>query len=406
VTEIPGGSLTMFSAFLLGLGLNLTPCVYPMLSITVSLFGGRKENRGHLASFLKAGVYVLGIATMYSALGVAAALTGELFGSLLQSKFVLIGIALLLCTLSLSMFGFYNFQAPAWLIQKIGSEKRAGFLGIYFSGLLVGVFAAPCIGPPVIALLTFVGTRKDVWFAFWIFFVMSLGLGFPYLILGTFSNLIRKLPKSGVWMVWVEHLFGVILLVIAAFYFSIALYPPFLHVLPTVALALAGIYLGFFDQTGKTNMNFARLKKIAGALAVIAGIALLLMQPKETLAWEKYDPAKLQIAREEKKPVILDFYADWCIPCHELDQFTYSNPDVIRALEGFYKIKVDLTNPDSSKSSELIDRFHVQGVPTVIFVGPDGNEAADARIPGFATPEEFLSVIRSLPFETNVKLKK
>lgn len=401
MNEIPGGSVTFLSAFLVGLALNLTPCVYPMISVTISLFGAKKESQSHLTSFVKALVYVLGIATMYTTLGVTAAFTGEIFGVLLQSKWVLIGIGLLLILLSLSMFGVYNFQIPPWLIQKLGSGRRIGFVGIYLSGLLVGIFAAPCIGPPIVAMLTFAGTRGDVWFAFWIFFAMSLGLGLPYLILGTYSRLIQKLPKSGTWMVWVERLFGVVLLSVAAFYLTIAIYPSFLHLLPMVCILLGGIYLGFLDPTGKTSAGFVTFKRLAGLAAILLSFFLFYGTPKTTVVWETYTPEKLTLAQESKKPVILDFYADWCIPCHELDQFTYSDPKVQSALNDFVKIKIDLTNPENPAFAKLIENYELLGVPTVIFLGPDGKEAVQARLNGFVTPEEFLEVIQSLPWQQN-----
>ena len=406
-TEIPGGSLTLIGVFFAGLGLNLTPCVYPMLTVTISLFGGSKgmiEKPAH--AFLKAVIYVLGIATMYSALGVVAALTGGLFGSLLQNKLVLVGIAFLLLALALSMFGFYTFQLPSWFIEKVGNAGRATFFGIYLSGLLVGVFAAPCIGPPVIALLAFVGTKGDPIFAFWIFFVMSLGLGFPYLILGTFSSLIKKLPRSGAWLLWVEHLFGALLAALAAFYFIIALAPTFLPWLPAAALLIGGIYLGFLEKSGAPSKSFSRFKQVVGICAIGAATLLPILQPKEKLTWEEYTPGVLELAKREMKPVILDFYAEWCIPCHEIEQFTYTNKQVIETVQGFKRIKVDLTDLNAEAPSKLVEQFKVVGVPTILFLDPVGQEASEARITGFVSPDEFLSIIRSLPFQTKPQLEK
>ncbi|MBI4388516.1 MAG: thioredoxin family protein [Candidatus Omnitrophica bacterium] len=400
ITDIPGGTITLIGVFLAGLGLNLTPCVYPMLTVTVSLFGGSKSAVQNPArAFLKASIYVLGIATMYSVLGVVAAFTGEFFGTLLQSKWVLIGIAFLLFALALSMFGVYTFQLPGWLIQKAGSEQRASLFGIYLSGLFVGVFAAPCIGPPVIALLTFVGTKGDPTFAFWMFFVMSLGLGTPYLILGTFSGLLKKLPRSGAWLVWMEHLFGVVLLALTLFYLMIALAPMLLSWLPVITLLSGGIYLGFLEKSGVASKSFSRFKKTVGVLAIAVAILFPMLQPKEKLVWGEYTPQALELAQKEGKPVILDFYADWCIPCHEIEQFTYSNPEVIHALDGFTRLKVDLTELDAKGPAKLVEQFKVVGVPTILFLDPQGEEVEEARITGFVVPEEFLSIIRSLPFE-------
>jgi len=399
MTDIPGGPLAIVIIFLIGLGLNLTPCVYPMLSITISLFGTEKHRQEHRAvAFLKACIYVLGISTMYSLLGLSAAFTGEVFGSLLQHKWVLVSIALLLVALSLSMFGFFTFQMPSWLIQRLGAQKRADFIGIYVSGLLVGIFAAPCIGPPVIALLTFVGTRGDPWFGFWVFFVMSLGLGFPYLILGTFSGWIHKLPKSGVWMIWVEHLFGVILLTVAAFYLMTAFKPDFIRWLPALALLGGGVALGFVDKTGEQSVRFTRFKRVAGILALAFGISMIAQGPKQSIAWEPFSSAALEDSKVAGEPVILDFYADWCIPCHELDHYTYTDPHVIETLQSFRKLKIDLTQISSPESVKVIDRFDILGVPTIVFLDPMGQEVPETRIPGFIQPEDLVELIRAFPF--------
>ena len=194
--ETRGSLLTFFAIFLIGLALNLTPCVYPMLSVTVSLFGSQAETK-FLRVFIKAVLYVIGIATMYSVLGVMAALGGGLFGSWLQSPWVLGGIAVLLFTLALSSFGLYQIQMPFWLTSKLGGTSGSGYIAIYLSGLVVGIFAAPCVGPPVIALLTFIATKGSAAYGFWTFFTLALGLGFPYLILATFSGLLKKIPRSG-----------------------------------------------------------------------------------------------------------------------------------------------------------------------------------------------------------------
>ena len=169
-----GSAFAFLAIFLIGLALNLTPCVYPMMSITVSLFGGQAETGG-IRMFLKAVTYVLGIATMYSVLGVTAALGGGLFGSWLQSPWVLGGIGMLLLGMALSNFGLYQIQMPYWLTSKLGGTTGTGLISLYLSGLVVGVFAAPCIGPPVIALLAVVSAKADPVFGFWVFFTLSIG---------------------------------------------------------------------------------------------------------------------------------------------------------------------------------------------------------------------------------------
>ncbi len=234
--------------FITGLAVNLTPCVYPMLTVTVALFkppqarpasGGGQQVR-LLPSFGKAFIYVLGMAVMYSSLGVFAAMTWALFGGILQNKWVVLTVAVLMLGLALSMFGVFQIRIPSGLLQKLERLRKIRFLGLFFAGMFVGIFAAPCIGPPVLALLTSVADRGNPLFGFLSFFVFSLGLGFPYLILGTFSRLLKKIPKAGSWLMWVEHAFGVILLGFSFYYFVIAVNPEFVEWVLPVTLVLGG----------------------------------------------------------------------------------------------------------------------------------------------------------------------
>ncbi|MDD5217515.1 MAG: cytochrome c biogenesis protein CcdA [Candidatus Omnitrophica bacterium] len=402
MTPVLNFLITTVAVFIMGLGLNLTPCVYPMISVTLSLFSGQKET-GRRAAFLRALVYVAGIATMYSTLGVVAAMTGQLFGGLLQNRWVLVAIAFAMIALAMSLFGFYQIQMPSWLLNKFGKRQGAGFMGVYFSGLLVGIFAAPCVGPPIIALLTFVGTKGDPLLAFWMFFVLSLGLGLPYLLLGTYSGLIRKFPKSGIWMIWVERFFGFILIVLAAFYVFSAFQPALLKWLLPLALVGGGVFLGFVESSGNQLVVFQRLKRALGVIAISIGILIPLSVSKQGVIWEPYQAEKLAAATEAGESVILDFYASWCIPCHELERFTYSNPDVIKAFSPFRKFKVDLTSPNDPKVVDLVQHYNIVGVPAVIFLDPDGREIESARISGFIPANELLTMLNAPDFQKRLK---
>lgn len=408
-----GTLLALLAIFFVGLALNLTPCVYPMLSVTVAIFGVERDPRlGRV--FFKAVLYVLGIATMYSALGTFAALTGGLFGAVMQSPWVLLLIALLLAALALSMFGLYEIRLPSALMSRLGRTSAVGLLGVYFSGLVVGVFAAPCIGPPIIALLALVGARGDPWFGFGSFFVLALGLGAPYLVLGTFSGLLKRLPRSGAWLVWVRKVFGVVLLGVAFFYAALGFFPGLLRWAPILALALGGVYIGFLERSGNDRAMFRRMKRIAGLHALGGALVLLslelpvrnaikgyprlakilaplIREQRTTLEWQTYQPERIAAAKAAQQPVVLDFYADWCIPCHELDRNTFSDPEVQRALRDYVRLKVDLTRMDSPEHRELIETFQIQGVPTVIFLDQQGQERPDTRVLGYLPPVDFLS---------------
>ena len=389
------GSLVAFLAiFVIGLALNLTPCVYPMLSVTVSLFGAQTETNPAKV-FLKAVIYVLGIASMYSVLGVSAALGGGLFGSWLQSPWVLGTIALLLFAMALSSFGAYQIQMPYWLTSKLGGTTGTGIISVYLSGLVVGVFAAPCIGPPVIALLTMVGTKGDPVFGFWAFFVLSLGLGFPYLILGTFSGLLKKIPKSGAWLVWVERIFGVILTGAALFYFSLAIVPKYAVYVVPLTLFIGGIYLGFIDNSGKDRPFLKRIQWGVGGLCVLLALYFGNGLRQSGISWESYSEQKLVEAKADGMPVIMDFYADWCIPCLELERNTFTNPEVAKGAKEFLRLKVDLTHFDSPEAEALRKKYDISGVPTIVFLKSDGEESAESRIVGFVPPSEFVKKLKA-----------
>ncbi|MBN1398168.1 MAG: thioredoxin family protein [Bacteroidetes bacterium] len=393
VFDEKGALIAFFAIFLIGLALNLTPCVYPMLSVTISLFGSQSETNT-IRIFLKALIYVLGIASMYSVLGVTAALGGGLFGSWLQSPWILGAIAVLLLALALSSFGLYNFRMPYWLTSRLGGISGTGFIALYLSGLVVGVFAAPCVGPPVIALLTLVAAKGDALFGFWIFFILSMGLGLPYLILGTFSGLIKKIPRSGSWLVWIEHVFGVILTGVALFYLALAIAPKeTIYVIPLV-LVIGGIYLGFIDNSGKNTPPLKKVQWIFGIAAILLGTYYTGSIEEPGITWEKYSEMNLIEAKENSMPVILDFSADWCIPCLELDRNTWTDSRVIEATKDLSRLKVDLTQFDSPESEILRKKFNISGVPTIVFIRADGNEAINSRIVGYVPPDEFLEKLK------------
>jgi len=333
------------------------------------------------------------MASMYSVLGLFAALTGGFFGAALQNQWVLLALSLLMFVLALSMFGLYEFQAPSSILNWIGGKRRAGNIGIFLSGLFVGVFATPCIGPPIVALLALVGKSTNPLSGFFVFFVLALGLGLPYLILGTFSGLLTKLPKSGEWLVWVKKVFGVVLLGLSLFYLSLSLYADFLPLVVPTALVGGGLYLGFLDQTGNKNRLFTGFKQLLGVAAILVGVSFIFVKPVPGVAWEPYTSEKINLAKQSGKPVIIDFYADWCIPCHELDRYTYSNPQVIQALEPFVRLKVDVTNPNTPEAVEPVEHFEVLGVPTILFLDPKGNEVRGSRITGYVAAAEFLKTL-------------
>lgn len=390
-----GSFATFLTLFLIGLALNLTPCVYPMLGVTVSIFGGRGA-APPLQAFGMAVVYVMGIALMYSVLGLVAAFSGGLFGSALQSPIVLIVIGLLLVALSLSMFGLYEIQLPPALMMKLGGQTATGAMGVFASGLLVGVFAAPCIGPPIVALLAIVGAKGDPVFGFTSFFTLSMGLGAPYLVLGTFSNLLARLPRSGEWMVWVKKVFGIVLLAIGVFYAMLAIAPKLAFWVAPITLLIGGVYLGFFERSKGRSPAFVWIKRAMGLAAILGGAFLFsAIISASSIEFREYQEQHLQAALEKGRPVLMDFSADWCVPCHELETLTFTDQNVIAASHEFEVFKVDLTRYDSPESERLRQTYDITGVPTVVFLTPGGHEVRAARVEGYLRPDLFIERMKT-----------
>ncbi|HET9327088.1 MAG TPA: cytochrome c biogenesis protein CcdA [Candidatus Eisenbacteria bacterium] len=384
-----GGLVWFLALFVGGLFLNLTPCVFPMLGVTVSIFGARRQEP--LPTVISAAsLYVLGIVVMYSTLGVVAALTGGLFGAALQSVWVGIALGALLIGLSLSMFGLYEMQPPAWLLQRVGGANTTSAMGLFVSGLMVGIIAAPCVGPFVVAVLAMIAQRGDAMFGFRTMFALALGLGFPYLFLASFSNLLQRLPRSGDWMVWVKKVFGVILLGVGLFYLLLAIAPDWAPWVLPAALVLGGIYLGFIDRSATARPRFRLFRYGVGALAALAGVMVVATTPRQSVAFEPFAAEVLAADLGRGHSVMIDFSADWCAPCHELDRFTFTDSRVRALARSFRAYRVDLTRYDSPESKALKQRYGISGVPTVVFIGPDGQEVMEARVEGFLPPEHFL----------------
>lgn len=396
--------LTLLGIFLAGLALNLTPCVYPIIPITVGFFINQSAKEGSprlRRTFLMASMYVLGMAVTYSALGVFASLTKGLFGGALQNPFVLIALAGVMVALAFSMFGLYEFRVPEFLnrFANESSQSAGGVVGALVMGLTMGIVAAPCIGPFVLGLLVHVGAKGDPLYGFVMFFVLALGLGLPYLLLGTFSGAIKALPRSGQWMVGVRKVFGVVLIGMAL-YFLIPLMGRYTDYIFVAFFAASALYLIFYEANRAKPAAFAWVLRVMGAAAV--ALAVLFALPEKTeaeITWQPYSEQALADARADGRGVIIDSYADWCLPCKELDKFTFTDGEVKREAERFVRLKLDLTTADAnSEAGRAKERFNILGVPTVIFLGGDGQELKGLRLEGFEKPAPFVERLKKIEF--------
>jgi thiol:disulfide interchange protein DsbD len=384
--------VTTLLVALLGLGLNLTPCVYPLISVTLAYFG-RQGGHSSLRVVALATTYVLGITASFSAVGVAAAFSGGIFGAALQKPAVLLFIAGVLVLLALSSFGLYQVQPPSWLMQRVSGSTQ-GMLGAFGMGLTMGVVAAPCVGPVVVGLLLFVGSQQSVWLGFELFFALGFGMGLPYIALAVAAGSIKSLPRSGEWLLWIEHLFGFVLLGLAAHFLTPLLPVAVKGALLPSLIAVAGIYLGFFDRAGRSLSYFRPVRRAVGIFAVVVAAWFALPQPAESaIRWQPFASDSIDAARSVGRPALLDFVADWCIPCHEMERTTYADPEVRSEAERFEMFKADITL-ETDPILEIVDQYSVQGVPTVILLDSNGTEVQ--RLVGYVGPAEMLLAMRRI----------
>ncbi len=337
---------------------------------------------------------------MYSLLGLVAALSGSIMGAWLQNPIVIIFVALVMVALATSMFGLWEIRMPQALANFAG-KNRSGYIGTFLMGLTVGFIAAPCIGPFVLALITLVAKMANPYLGFLMFFALALGLGLPYLLLGIFTSSLNKIPKSGGWMVWVRNLFGFVMLAMAVYFLNPLISNEIVYWALMGILAVgAGIYSFVDKNTSISNPGlFNSIKKVVALILILFGLYIgwpRQATPESSLAWKHYTPEIYQDAITNGKPTVMDFYADWCLPCKELDKFTFSDSRVKEISDQFNLIKVDLTSNSDPQVREIRKKFNIKGVPTIILIDKNGKIRQDLSFVGFLKADEFIKRLNNL----------
>ena len=415
-----GNFAIVLGGFLLfGLLLTFTPCVLPMIPILSGIIAGEGAELNKLRALALSLSYVLGMAIAYAAAGVAAALSGSLIAAALQNAWVLGSFALVFVVLALSMFGFYDLRLPGFLHHRLHHAHRrlqgGRVASVAAMGVLSAVIVSPCVAAPLAGALLYISQTRDVALGGLALFAMALGMGVPLVAVGVSEGAL--LPKAGAWMSGVKKFFGVLLLAVALWIVSPVL-PAAVRMIAWAALLIgSGVFLRAIDPLPAAAAGWWRLWKAAGIALLVAGLALLVgalagsrdpLRPLAGLAsggapaaaplpWTRV--ASLgeleERLRSAGKPALLDFYADWCVSCKEMEAYTFSDPRVRAKLEGVVLLQADVT-AGSEAHRALLRRFALFGPPGIIFFDAQGREIKGLRVIGYQDAERFLKTLSAV----------
>jgi thiol:disulfide interchange protein DsbD len=415
---------TLIVFFGLGLLLSLTPCVFPMIPILSSIIVGQGQQITIYRAFIMSLVYVLAMALTYAIAGVLTGLAGENLQAAFQNPWVLVSFALVFVVLSLSMFGFYELQIPNALQTKLThlSNRQQGgtLIGVAIMGILSALIVGPCVAAPLVGALIYIAQTGDAVLGGLALFVMSLGMGIPLIIVGISAG--HFLPKAGGWMDSVKAVFGVMLLAVAIWMLERIIAGQVTMLLWATLLIVSAVYMGALDKLSTGMSGWHKLWKGVGLILLVYGILLMIgaasgnvnpLQPLHNLsvshtsseaasqATPQFKPIKgvsgleRELAAAQNKRVMLDFSADWCISCKEMEHFTFSDAGVQEALAHFVLLQADVT-PNDAQDKALYKRFGIFGPPAIIFFDTNGQEQRNYRVVGFMAADEFLQHLKKV----------
>ncbi len=396
------------AAFFWGLLASLTPCVYPMIPITVSVIGANTAG-SIFRGFMLSVCYVLGMSLTYSILGTVAALSGGLFGQYADHPAVRIIVAGVFVILALSMFDFFYIQMPSAISSRIGERKGTGPVGIFLTGAAAGMVVGPCVGPMLVGLLIYIAAVGSKIQGFLILWSFALGLGMIFLVIGTFSGAAASLPRAGMWMEKIKHFFGVLLLGAALYYIEPLIPEKIFDLILGSFMIGIGVFIGALDTLNAESGSWKRLWKAAGIVFLVLGIAYAAkftmneqMQVPTNAAslkgivWLNDEAAGLSRAAAQNQPVMIDFTAEWCAACKKLERETFIAPDVIKMSEQFVCVRIDFTDAAEPEVRYLQKKYGVRGLPTIIFADSQGNVLLERSVTEFVKPEKLLERMRQI----------
>ncbi len=409
---IGSGNLLAVMGVFVGLGLLLafTPCVLPMVPILSGIIAGQGKNITALGAFLLSLTYVLGMAVTYTLAGALFAAAGQQVQALLQQPWIIAAVAALFVALALSMFGFFNLQMPSALqtrLNNLSSQQRTGtFIGTAIMGALSALVVTTCVAPPLVATLTVIAETGDVLRGGAALFALSMGMGLPLLVIGTSAG--KLLPRAGAWMDSVKEIFGFMMLGLAVWMLERLLDGAVTMWLWSALVAAAGVRL--WMQSSRFSAGASLLSKAASVLLACLAAAVLAaglqggtnpLQSFAVLSGEQMSELpfirikstadldeQLDQARSQGEYVMLDFYADWCVSCKEMEHYTFTDSSVQQALQGVRLLQADVTANDAEDQA-LLQRMGIFGPPTIVFFAPDGSEVAGRRVIGFQSADIF-----------------